>query len=167
LRIIRKKELMMATSHSAHSVTPRYDEIIANLARVEDIRALSLPALHLVMTMRLCDQLERAERDPLTDLATRFQSVAAARAALNLADKVAQFWPSRYRPARPCSLGMTPDEATLAAVVRAALACDRAACNRALQGFVRAERHAALYDAAVHAVAMLQQPRSQNWREAH
>jgi hypothetical protein len=57
----------MATSHSAHSVTPRYDEIIANLARVGDIRALSLPALHLVMTLRLCDLLERAERDPLTD----------------------------------------------------------------------------------------------------
>jgi hypothetical protein len=132
-----------------------------------DIRALSLPALHLVMTLRLCDLLERAGRDPLTELATRFQSVAAARAALHFADTVERVWPSRYDPARPCSLGMTPDEATLAAVVRAALACDRAACTRALQGFVRADRHAALYDAAVHAVAMLQQPRSQNWRGAH
>ncbi len=157
----------MSSVEPARPVAERYDTIVASLSRLGDIRALSLPALHLIMTLRLCVLIEKVGRDPLSELATRFQSVAAARAALDLADQIARLWPSRYQPARPCSLGMTPDEATLAAMARAATDRDRGAFDHTLTGFVRADRHAALFDATVQAVALLQEAGSSNWRARH
>jgi hypothetical protein len=59
---------------------------------------------------------------------------------------------------RPCCLAMTPDEATLSALVRNALAADRAGFASVVDGFVRADRHGALYEATVHAVALLPSP---------
>jgi hypothetical protein len=137
------------------SVTERYDAIVAGLGRLGDIRSLTLPALHVVMTMRLCALMERAGRDPLTELSTRYRSVAAAKASLALADRIARYWPTAYQAARPCSMGMTPDETTLAAMVRAALAGDRRAFDAALAGFVRGDRHENLFDATVQAVVLL------------
>lgn len=137
-------------------VAERYEAIVAGLARLGDIRSLTLPALHVVMTMRLCALMERAGRDPLTELATRYHSVAAAKASLELADRIARCWPAPYQSARPCSMGMTPDETTLAAMVRAALGGDRRAFDAALTGFVRADRHETLFDATVQAVVLLE-----------
>ena len=51
---------------------------ISALARPHDVRGLSLTALHLVMAMRLCALFERADRDPVPDLARRYRSVEAA-----------------------------------------------------------------------------------------
>jgi hypothetical protein len=151
----------MPTFQSGRPVTERYDAIVDGLARLGDIRSLPLPAMHLVMTLRLCGLIEQAGRDPVSELATRFQSVTAAQAALDLAETISRCWPSRYCAARPCSLGMTPDEATLAAMVRATLDRDREAFDQTLNGFVRTNRHATLFDATVHAVALLlQRPRS-------
>jgi hypothetical protein len=147
----------MAAPEASRSVTERYDAIVAGLARLGDIRSLTLPALHVVRTMRLCGLMERAGRDPLTELATRYRSVAAAKASLALADRIARYWPAPYQAARPCSMGMTPDEATLAAMVRAGLGGDRRAFDAALMGFVRRDRHEDLFDATVQAVALLGQ----------
>lgn len=146
----------MSRHEPTHSDTQRYDAIVAGLARLGDIRSLALPALHVVMTLRLCALMERAGRDPLTELATRYHSVAAAKASLELADTISRCWPAPYQSARPCSMGMTPDEATLAAMVRAALGGDRQAFDAALSGFVRADRHEALFDATVQAVVLLE-----------
>lgn len=140
----------------SHPVEVRYCAIVASLARLGDIRSLPIPALHLVMAMRLCALMEQAGRDPVVELATRFHSVSAAKAALGLAEVVTRCWPERYMVARPCALKMTPDEATLAEMVRSALALDRIGFEQALHGFVRSDRRNVLYAATVEAAASLQ-----------
>lgn len=135
-------------SHTAHAT-------IAALARPQDIRGLSLTALHLVMAMRLCALFERAGRDPVPDLARRYHSVEAACAVHGLVRTVMQTWPEPFMVNRPCCLAMTPDETTLAAMTRAALAADHPAFAAALSGFVRPDRHEALHEATRHAVATL------------
>jgi hypothetical protein len=140
----------------SHPMEVRYCAIVASLARLADIRSLPLPALHLVMALRLCALMEQAGRNPVAELVTRFHSVTAAKAALGLAEAVSRCWPERYMVARPCALKMTPDEATLAAMARSALARDRAGFEQALHGFVRSDRHDVLFAATVEAVAALQ-----------
>ncbi len=56
---------------------------------------------------------------------------------------------------RPCCLAMTPDESTLAALSRAAFNGKREDFSAEVAGFVRADRHEALYNATIHAVALL------------
>ncbi|WP_225205566.1 hypothetical protein [Novosphingobium huizhouense] len=128
---------------------------LATLARPHDIRALPLGALHLVMAMRLCALFERADRDPVPDLARRYRSVEAACAVHGLVRTIMRTWPEPFMVNRPCCLAMSPDEVTLAAMTRTALAADRAGFAAVLAGFVRADRHDALHEATRHAVATL------------
>jgi hypothetical protein len=53
-------------------------------------------------------------------------------------------------------MAMSPDEATVAAMARAATAGDSAAFGDALTGFVSAEHYEHLFEASVRAVAALQ-----------
>jgi hypothetical protein len=146
----------MATPGPSRPLAARFHATVARLARLGDVRSLTLPALHVVMTMRLCGLMERAGRDPLTELATRYRSVAAAKASLALAETIALCWPAPYQAARPCSMGMSPDESTLAAMARAALGGDRRAFDASLEGFVRRDRHERLFDATVRTVVLLE-----------
>lgn len=136
-------------------VTARHDAIVAALARPQDVRALSLTALHVVMAMRLSAMFERVGRDPVPDLAQRYHSVEAAAAVHALVRRVIRTWPDRFLVNRPCQLVMTPDEATLAAMVRHALSGDSAGFADLLDGFVRADRHDGLYQSTRHAAALL------------
>ncbi|MDK4805826.1 MAG: hypothetical protein OC190_04680 [Novosphingobium aromaticivorans] len=133
----------------------RFDAIVARMGRPQDIRALSLAALHAVMAMRLCALFERAGRDPLPDLAQRYRSMETARAVHALVRKVVRTWPERFLVNRPCQLVMTPDEATLAAMLRHALGADRAGFADLLDGFVRADRHDGLFEATRYAAVLL------------
>lgn len=133
----------------------RWSAAIADLARPGDVRALRLPLLHVVMSLRLCALFERAEREPLAELSTRFASFTAARAVLDLARTIRAVWPEAYVCARPCCMKMTPDEATLAALGRAALSGDRAAFTRQIDGFIRSDRHERLHGAMLAALTSL------------
>lgn len=135
----------------------RFSATIAALARPMDVRALPLPAVHVVMSLRLCALFERAGREPVSELSTRFGSVTAALAVLELARTVARCWPEAYIAGRPCCMGMTPDEATLAATARAAADADRAGFARTLDGFVPAGLHDALFAAVLCCVTELPQ----------
>lgn len=137
------------------STSPALSATVAALARPHDIRGLSLTALHLVMAMRLCALFERAGRDPVPDLAQRYRSVEAACAVHGLVRTITQVWPEPFMVNRPCCLAMSPDETTLAAMTRSALAADRAGFGATLHGFVRADRHEALHEATRHAVVTL------------
>lgn len=128
---------------------------IAGLARPGDLRALNLTTLHLVMAMRLCALFDRAQREPLAELARRFRSFEAADAVLGLTREIVRTWPEPFVTNRPCCLTLSPDETTLAAMARSAIAADRAGFGAALAGFVRQERHERLYAAMVHAAALL------------
>jgi len=137
------------------STTASAAAAIAALARPQDVRALSLTALHAVMAMRLSALFERAGRDPVPDLAQRYRSIETAAAVHALVLRVIRTWPERFLVNRPCQLTMTPDEATLAAMVRHALVADRQGFASLLDGFVRADRQDGLYHSTQHAAALL------------
>ena len=128
---------------------------IAALARPGDLRALPLVAAELVVATRLAALFERAGRDPLPDLVRRYGNVEAATAIDGLLRTVTQVWPEAFGVARPCCTRLTPDEATLAALALAARRADHAGFADQIAGFVRADRHEALYQATLHAVALL------------
>lgn len=136
----------------------RFSALIDNLARPNDVRGLTLKGLHVTMAMRLCALFEASGRDPVPDLARRYRSIEAACAVHGLVLTIKQVWPEPFLVNRPCCLAMTPDETTLAALARAATAARRSAFSDAIAGFVRTERHEALYNATVHAVALLPSP---------
>jgi len=135
--------------------TAAHAAIIAGFARPQDVRALTLTALHVVMAMRLSALFERVGRDPVPDLAQRYRSIEAAAAVTALVRRVIRAWPEQFLVNRPCQLTMTPDEATLAQMVRHALGADRRGFDATLAGFVRTERHEALFASTQHAAALL------------
>lgn len=136
----------------------RFSALVDSMARPHDVRGLSLKSLHTVMAMRLCALFDAAGRDPVPDLAQRYRSIEAACAVHGLVQTVKQVWPEPFMVNRPCCLAMTPDEVTLAALGRAALAAHRDAFADTITGFVRADRHDALYNATIHAVALIPSP---------
>lgn len=133
----------------------RFSALIESMARPQDVRGLSLKGLHVTMAMRLCALFDAAGRDPVPDLARRYRSIEAACAVHGLVMTIKQVWPEPFMVNRPCCLTMTPDEMTLAALARAAISGQREAFSEAITGFVRAERHEALYNATIHAVALI------------
>lgn len=141
----------MSTSGSA----TQFSATLAQLARPFDVRGLTLAGLHMVMAMRLCAMFDRANRDPVADLARRYRSIEAACAVHGLVQTIKQVWPEPFMVNRPCCHAMTPDEVTLSAMVRTARSADRDGFTQAVAGFVRSERHAALFESTVHAVALL------------
>ncbi|MES2301977.1 MAG: hypothetical protein V4521_07900 [Pseudomonadota bacterium] len=142
---------------SGHSGT-RFSALVDSLARPQDVRGLTLTGLHITMAMRLCAMFDAAGRDPVPDLARRYHSIEAACAVHDLVQTIKHVWPEPFMVNRPCCLAMTPDEATLSALVRNALAADRTGFASVVDGFVRADRHSALYEATIHAVALLTSP---------
>lgn len=140
---------------SQSASTSQFAPIIAALARPQDVRGLNLTGLHMVMAMRLCALFENAGRDPVPDLAQRYRSVEAACAVHGLVATIKQVWPEPFMVNRPCCLSMTPDEATLAMLVRAATAANRPLFSDAIAGLVRADRHHTLYQSTIHAAALL------------
>lgn len=142
----------------AGQTSTRFSATIEALRRPQDVRGLSLTGLHVTMAMRLCALFEASGRDPVPDLAQRYRSIEAACAVDGLVRTIKQVWPEPFMVNRPCCLSMTPDEATLAALARAALSGQRAAFCDAITGFIRADRHEALYNATIHAVALLPSP---------
>lgn len=133
----------------------RFSPTVRSLALPADLRALPRPALHVVMAMRLAALFERAGRDPVGELTCRLRSVTAALEFCELQRRVVRAWPEPYLASRPCCLGMTPDETTLAGMIRTAAARDRAAFGRVIAGFVRADRHDTLFEACIKTVAAL------------
>lgn len=136
----------------------RFSMTVESLGRPRDVRGLTLTGLHMTMAMRLCALFDAAGRDPVPDLARRYHSIEAACAVHGLVQTIKQVWPEPFMVNRPCCLAMTPDEVTLSALVRTALSADREGFAQVVDGFVRADRHAALYEATIHAVALLPSP---------
>ncbi|WP_408589479.1 hypothetical protein [Novosphingobium sp.] len=128
---------------------------IAALGRSPDLRALSLVGVKVITALRLCALAERDGLDPSPDLARRFHNLEAAFAVVDLAQTMARVWPEPIMVNRPCCLCLSPDEATLANMLRAAARADRAGFGDAMAGFIRADRHEALWNGCVHVAALL------------
>lgn len=146
---------MSRSPQASSQLDQRFAATVAALARPADARALSLPALHLVMAMRLGALFEAAGRDPVSELTTRYRSVTKAVAVLRFTEEAVRVWPAPFTVNRPCCLALTPDEATVAALAGAAGRAHRTGFGRAIDGLIRADRHDRLYDRCVEAVAML------------
>jgi len=140
---------MQTPIESSHAAT------IAALARPLDLRGLTVASLHAVMATRLCAQFDRVQREPLAELAQRYRSFEAAEAVLALVGRIRKDWPEPFLVNRPCCLALSPDETTLAGMVRSASAGDRDGFGAVICGFIRPDRHDRLYDATLRAVALL------------
>ena len=145
-------------SRPAASPLPRLAQAvtIARLQQIGQLAPLDPIARAVIGAIRLLAVNSRLGRDPLPDLVQRFVSIEAARAFIAFADRVGTCWPERVQVLRPCCGLLSPDEATIAALVSAAAAGERLAFTRQIEGFVRPDRHDALFDLAVRLVASLQ-----------
>lgn len=130
-------------------------KLIEQLAAPPRLGSLSLLALQSVMALRILALCSRAACEPVAELTRRFRSVTAAKSFLALTDCIGRYWPERVTVHPPCCRGLSPDEKTLAWLIDAAGAGDREAFGRAIDGFVRHDRHEALYTAAVDFAAVV------------
>ena len=131
-------------------------DIVANLSAVPRLGSVGLLPLQTVMAFRILALCGKAGCDPICELLRRFRSLSAVKAFLALAERAETMWPERIGLHRPCCRLLSPDENTIALVVRAASDLDREGFERVLHGFVRSERHDAIYDAAVRFVAEME-----------
>lgn len=107
------------------------------------------------MAIRLIALCAQNGRDPVGELTCQIGSVPAARAVLELADCAGQAWPENVQVFKPCCCMVSPDENTFVGMINAALAGDRAAFTRTIEGFISRNQHDRLYAHAVEAVALL------------
>lgn len=130
--------------------------VLAALARLPALRELPPAAIRCIMAFRFLAACSSTGRDPVPDLILRLRNVEAAQAFLSFADHAGAVWPSRILVCRPCCYGLSIDEITIAQVLEAARHGDRDGFSRQLDGFVRLDRHARLFDRAVAAAIALQ-----------
>lgn len=128
-------------------------DIIAALAEPPRLAACNPLAARFVCSLRLIALHERAARDPVPELAARLGEVDLATRTLALAQTVASTWPENVHVSRFCCDFLTHDEATIGALIEAAWARDRKAFDQTLEGLIRPERIALLWDGALDLIA--------------
>lgn len=132
------------------------DLLVARLARQKGIHELSFLALKTVSATRLLALCARAGRDPLLDLTQRFACVTTAKAFVSFADMCGAYWPEDVQVLRPCCRSVSPDEWTIAQMLDHAAHGERGSFSAVLEGFIRKERHDALFDRAKELAAYMQ-----------
>lgn len=113
------------------------------------------PVFKLVLAMRLMASCIAAKRDPLAQLACRFESIEVAKSVMDLAQACSHAWPENFTVNRPCCNALTPDEAALAHMAEAAISADRVRFDAVLEGLIRRERYERLFDVAQVAVTAM------------
>jgi hypothetical protein len=124
-----------------HRPTTAARETIAALAAPPRIERLGPIAGRFIHALRMIALYERAGRDPVPELATKFGGVEVAAKALMLAHTIAAVWPENIHVSRCCCRLLSHDEATIGAFVDAAACGDRGAFEAAITGLIR-ETHA-------------------------
>lgn len=110
-------------------------------------------AARFVYALRLIAVHDRAQRDPVPELATRLGGLETAAKALALAQTVKAVWPENIHVSRHCCRFMSHDEATIGRMIEHALHRDRPGFEAELAGLIRPGRIAALWDGALALVA--------------
>jgi len=137
---------------------------LSSLFALRDLRTFPLSAMHVVMGMRLCILYGQAGRDPLPDLAVRLRSMDAARRVERVVRTVQGAWPEHFLIHRPCSMGLTPDEAVIAQLSVAAAEGNEARAAMLLGDMLKRQVIDELFLNLVGAVAAIQQARFQPHR---
>ena len=127
---------------SAHS-----RRILAQLAAPARLDTLGPIAARFVYSLRLIALHQRARRDPVPELASRLGSIDVAAKSLALSQTITATWPENIHVSRFCCCGMTHDEATIGAMIEAALERNRAAFEAVAEGLIRPNRIEALWEA--------------------
>lgn len=128
---------------------------IAQLAKSPVLREASLIAQEVVLAIRLCALAARDGSDPLPTLALRLRHCEAAFAVHELVRAVTRHWPEPFGVGRGCCQRLSPDEATLAAMILAGQRRSRSDFAAAINGFVPAAGHEPLWEACTHAVVLM------------
>lgn len=92
---------------------------IAHRFDLPTLAMLNIRQFHVVMAVRLCVIHAHGQLDPVPPLAARLRSVPTARALAQLTLAIDACWPDAFVVHRPCCARISPDEATLAALVDA------------------------------------------------
>ena len=103
-------------------------------------------AARFLYSLRLIAAHERARQDPVPELAMRLGNVEVAAKALALAQEIKVIWPDNVSVSRFCCGLLSPDEATLGALIESAWMRDRARFDRTTDGLLRPERASRLWD---------------------
>ena len=127
--------------------------ILARLAEPARLAQLEPVAARFVVSLRLIALHQRANRDPVPELAASLGGVEIAAKTLALSQAVASVWPETIHVSRFCCQRLTHDEATIGALVERACARDLAGFERQIEGFIRPERFHLLWDATLGLVA--------------
>jgi len=128
---------------------------IAKLQRPPLASQFAPPVVKLVLAVRLLANCIAAGRDPLAQLACRFESIEAAKSVMDLAQACSHAWAENFTVNRPCCNALTPDETVLAQMADAAMMADRRRFDTVLDGLIRRERYERLYDTVQVAVAAM------------
>lgn len=132
----------------SHTPTAAMKAVIAQLAQPRMMQSLNPIAARFAYSLRLIALHQRAKRDPVPELAARLHSVDVAAKSLALSQAVASIWPEDVHVSRFCCCKLTHDEATIADAIESALARDRKAFDRALEGLLRPDRVERMWDEA-------------------
>jgi hypothetical protein len=139
------------TKHRSPSADSQ--SIIEGLAQPPRVDSLGPIAQRFVYSLRMVALHERVRKDPVPELSVRLGSVEIAAKALSLSQAISSCWPENVRVSRFCCQLLTHDEATVGAMLDSAAACDRAAFDANLTGFVRPERIHRLWDGVLALIA--------------
>lgn len=126
---------------------------IARLAQPPRLADQHPIAARFVYSLRLIAVHDRAERDPVPELATRLGSIETAAKALALGLVIKSTWPEDIHISRFCCGLMSHDEATIATMITGAATRDRAMFEDAIDGLIRPDRVHRLWDAVLGLVA--------------
>lgn len=135
--------------NTPHSERPRHStpDWLAGLLQPARMGALSPIAARFALSLRLIVVHERAQRDPVPELAARLGNLDVVAKSLALAQVITLVWPEDVCTSRFCCPCLTHDEATIGALVECAQARDRAGFDARLDGFIRRERIALAWEA--------------------
>lgn len=120
---------------------------IARLAEPPRMANLNPIAARFLHSLRLIAHYQQARRDPVAELAARLGSIDVAAKSLALSQTIGAAWPENISVSRFCCGLLSHDEASIAALVEAATARDRARFEAEIVGFVRPDRIERLWDA--------------------
>jgi len=130
----------------------RSRQILAKLASPARLESFGPIAARFAFSLRLIALHQRANRDPVPELATRLGRIEVAARTLALSQAITQVWPENIHVSRFCCKAMTHDEATIGAMIEAATDRDREAFDAAAEGLIRPARIETLWDAATDLV---------------
>lgn len=134
-------------------LSPAFSSILEDLQTPATLLTLGPIAARFIYSLRLIALHERVKRDPVPELAMRLGGFDSAAKSLAFSQAIASTWPENVRVSRFCCQRLTPDEATIGALIERAYGRDRPGFGAQVEGLIRPERVHRLWDGALALIA--------------